>query len=118
VVELVRFSLRTSASFTARLVSSKLDLVARLRIDLLRPQEPGALVSVGDDIDNRVKTLLDALRIPKTSDELPRSDVPRDGETPFRLLAPGPPEEVFLLIRVHTVAELQAMEIPSAKGGT
>jgi hypothetical protein len=67
----------------APLVSPKLDLVARLRIDFLRPQEPGALVSVGGDIDNRVKTLLDALRMPKTTGELPPSDAPRDGETPF-----------------------------------
>lgn len=35
------------------------------------------------DIDNRIKTLLDALRKPKDISELPKVDLPGDGEDPF-----------------------------------
>ena len=105
----------------APLVSPKLNLVARLKIEFLRPQEPGALVSTGGDIDNRIKTLLDALRMPKNPDELPKEDAPRADEMPFfclleddvlvtelavitdRLLDAPSPEEVLLLIQVRLI---------------
>src|SRR6516165_5995099 len=45
----------------ASLVSSKMCLVAELSISFLRPQPPGSLITQGGDIDNRIKTLLDAL---------------------------------------------------------
>jgi len=78
-------------------------------------------VTQGGDIDNRLKTLLDSLRIPQNKDELPRDDSPRDGEDPFyclleddklitrlditsdTLLEPqSSPSDVDLVIRVHT----------------
>jgi len=46
------------------LVRSSLHLNCEIDILFLRQQDPGALVSQGGDIDNRVKTLLDALRQP------------------------------------------------------
>jgi hypothetical protein len=103
----------------APLVSTKLRLIAELSIIFLRPQEPGRLITQGGDIDNRIKTLLDALRMPK-AEELPRSDAPKEGETPFfclleddalvtalsvttdRLLEePGDPQHVHLVIHVR-----------------
>ncbi len=42
-------------------VSSRLDMVADLTITLLRPEPPGQIVTQSGDIDNRLKTLLDAL---------------------------------------------------------
>ena len=44
-------------------VNAKNFLVASLDIMFLRPEEPGLLVTQGGDIDNRMKTLLDALAI-------------------------------------------------------
>ena len=41
-------------------------------------QDPGALISQGGDIDNRVKTLLDALRMP-SGDEEARAPSPGAG---------------------------------------
>src|SRR6185437_9442927 len=96
-------------------------MVAELSITFLRPEPPGSLVTQGGDIDNRLKTLFDALRMPKDISELPPGDAPAEGETPFfclleddnlitkiavntdRLLKPPPkPSHVVLLIHVTT----------------
>jgi hypothetical protein len=69
----------------AGLVSEEMHLVAELSILLLRPEASGVIVTKGGDIDNRLKTLLDALRIPQTRD-LPKSDSPQEGENPFYCL--------------------------------
>jgi len=68
------------------LISEKLSHVARLDITLLSPEEPGRTVTRRGDLDNRIKTLLDALRMPKVKDEIPTGDSPADGETPFYCL--------------------------------
>jgi hypothetical protein len=57
----------------APLVTTRLDLYAELHILLFRPQPRGYLITDGGDIDNRLKTLLDALRIPRAPGELPAS---------------------------------------------
>ncbi|TBY42260.1 hypothetical protein [Rhizobium leguminosarum] len=45
-------------------VSSRVFLYAELDILIMRQQYPGVLISEQGDIDNRVKTLFDALRLP------------------------------------------------------
>lgn len=57
------------------LVRESLHLSCELQILFLRQQDPGALISQGGDIDNRIKTLLDALRMP-SKDEQDRSGQP------------------------------------------
>lgn len=47
---------------------------------------PGSIVSSGGDIDNRLKTLLDALKMPKEPNEIPRDDTPETDENPFYCL--------------------------------
>lgn len=56
-----------------------------LDILLFRRQELGHLVQHGGDLDNRLKTLLDALRMP-TAQEIPPGDAPGAGEQPFHCL--------------------------------
>jgi hypothetical protein len=56
----------------------------RLAIHLWRRQRPGEIVSGDGDLDNRLKTLLDALRMPHTDDQLPLG-VPL-GDSPFLCL--------------------------------
>lgn len=51
------------------LVRESLHLSCELDILFLRQQEPGALISQGGDIDNRIKTLLDALRLPELDEQ-------------------------------------------------
>lgn len=78
---------RQVGPFTFRpLVNPEYDVVAELDITFLRPEPPGLLVSQSGDIDNRIKTLLDALRMPQNPAELPPNDSPRQNETPFCVL--------------------------------
>ena len=65
----------------APLVASQLHLIAELDITFLRPEAPGAVITQGGDIDNRLKTLLDALRIPHNVGEIPGT--PLADEDPF-----------------------------------
>jgi hypothetical protein len=60
------------------LVSSRRHLHCSLKILFLRPGPPGKLVSEGGDIDNRIKTLFDALRAPNAT-EVPDPNPPGDG---------------------------------------
>ncbi len=62
------------------LVTSELHLHAEISIDLLRPGRPGDLVH-GGDIDNRLKTLFDALRMPNDVNEI----VSQSGQIPYPL---------------------------------
>lgn len=105
----------------APLITAKHFLLANLQITLLRPEEPGNLVTAGGDIDNRLKTLLDALSMPKI-DQIPTDDSPGAGEVPLhclleddnlitrldirvdRLLGPSSPTEVLLLMHVELSA--------------
>ncbi|MDB4877623.1 MAG: hypothetical protein JWM41_4069 [Gemmatimonadetes bacterium] len=60
----------------APLVTEQLQLVAELDILLLRPEPPGSLLNQSGDIDNRIKTLLDALKIPSEPNALPKEAHP------------------------------------------
>jgi hypothetical protein len=105
----------------APLVSERLHMATDLTITLLRPEPPGRIVTQGGDIDNRLKTLLDALKVPRQPDDLPASAEPSEEEMPFfclvsddqlitnldiktdRLLDPSAEaSEVVLLIHVRT----------------
>jgi hypothetical protein len=63
------------------LVSNELALVCSLDIQFLRREPVGSLVKHGGDIDNRMKTLLDALRIPDKKQISKMT--PELGEDPF-----------------------------------
>jgi hypothetical protein len=105
----------------APLVSSRIHFVASLSIQFLRPEPPGTLVTQAGDLDNRIKTLLDALKVPHESTALPSDAIPGPDENPFfcllqddslitglsiftdRLLEPVTNRgEVLLLVRVRT----------------
>ena len=66
------------------LVTQQLDLLCGLEILMLRPDRPGTKPWAGD-IDNRLKTLLDALRIPEAA-ECYADTPPAEDETPFFVL--------------------------------
>ncbi len=78
---------RSVGPFTFQpLVTSAYDVVAELDVTFLRPEPPGILVSNSGDIDNRIKTLLDALRMPQNLAEMPMNDSPSETESPFCVL--------------------------------
>lgn len=103
----------------APLVCSNLHLLAELDILMLRPELPGGIVTSGGDIDNKLKTLFDALGVPTSSQLAAQSTAPTStAASPTftlleddnliakvsvdtdRLLAPPAPDHVQLLIRV------------------
>ena len=60
-------------------------MICDVHVLFLRPGAPGTLLQSGD-IDNRIKTLLDALRMPINVDELGGYTSPLDTEDPFFVL--------------------------------
>jgi hypothetical protein len=73
---------------------------ANSNITILRPEPPGAIITQSGDIDNRLKTLFDGLKIP-TIGELPSGDGPMSGETPFYCLL----EDDNLITRISVTTE-------------
>ena len=65
----------------APLVNKRFGLACSLDILFLRRDEPGDLIH-GGDIDNRIKVLFDALRLPKLED-VQHISTPQPGENPF-----------------------------------
>ncbi len=65
------------------LVTQRLYLFSELDVLFLRPGPRGSIIQSGGDIDNRLKTLLDSLRVPKSNQELPPNDNPLNDESPF-----------------------------------
>ena len=103
----------------APLVTQRLDLYAELSVLLFRQQPRGTLITDGGDIDNRLKTLLDGLRVPRGAME-GRAELPHEPDPlPFfclleddslvtkvsveseQLLRPAKPDEVVAIISVH-----------------
>ncbi len=104
-------------------VSGELKLIASVDVTVLRPEQPGRLLVQGGDMDNRLKTLFDALAIPPHENQIPPGVQPAADEAPFycvleddslvtsvavhteHLLTPGvDPSHVVLLVRVDVTA--------------
>ena len=64
------------------LVCEEFSLLCNLDIMFLRRDYPAGVISAGD-LDNRVKTLIDTLRMPKSGNELRGNETPAEGEDPF-----------------------------------
>jgi hypothetical protein len=90
------------------LVTEKMDLRCGLDILLLRPEEEKYLFTQGD-IDGQLKTLFDALRLPKTSEEI-GGITPQEAETPFFCLL----EDDRLISEVRVTAD-QLLLLPREK---
>jgi len=67
------------------LVSAFFVVNCSISILLLRPDPPGQIIKSGD-LDNRLKTVFDALRVPQSQDELGDYDTPADDENPMYCL--------------------------------
>lgn len=109
--------------YFAPLISENLNFITHLNVLLLRTEEPGSLMAQSGDLDNRIKTLLDALKIPREASALPSDAKPDKDQKPFfcllqddslitklsieadRLLEPvEDPSEVLALIRVKLIS--------------
>lgn len=67
------------------LVVEEFSLHCSLRILFLRREVPGGVIRSGD-IDNRIKTIFDALRMPQSAAELFGNEEPPEGEDPMYVL--------------------------------
>jgi hypothetical protein len=67
------------------LVTEDLSLFCSIDVLFLRPSMPGEAMASGD-IDNRLKTIFDALRMPVSKEELGGYETPEADETPFYCL--------------------------------
>lgn len=82
------------------LVTKQWDLVCELDILFLRAEAPGALFpNAHGDLDNRLKVLFDALRMPALS-ELPPTAVPEETQRPFFCLMED--DKLITAVRVET----------------
>lgn len=84
----------------ASVVNQNNSLIAELDIVFLRPEEPGSVITQGGDIDNRLKTLFDALSIPQ-ADPIPVGDSPGEAEDPFHCLL----EDDYLITGVNITVD-------------
>ena len=64
------------------LVRKEIGVLCSLDFLFLRRDIPGSAIQAGD-IDNRIKTLIDTLRMPRSPNEMLGSETPLDGEDPF-----------------------------------
>lgn len=69
----------------APLVRENLELSCDLNVLFLRMDHPGSVIDAGD-LDNRLKTLIDALKMPKAASAMVGNEVPKAGEDPFFVL--------------------------------
>ncbi len=75
---------RTLGDFVfAPLVCEEMNVIAELDLVILRPEAPGNLLTQGGDIDNRMKTLFDALTMPRHTNAIPSGTKQEDIEKPF-----------------------------------
>lgn len=82
------------------LATKKFDLVCELDIVFLRAEEPGSLfTNTAGDLDNRLKVLFDALRVPGPP-ELPTKAAPTERQRPFFCLMED--DKLITSLRVET----------------
>jgi hypothetical protein len=67
----------------APLVTEEANAVVELNLTMLRPEQPGGLLTQGGDIDNRLKSLFDALSMPRHENALPRQQGSLVSERPL-----------------------------------
>jgi hypothetical protein len=86
------------------LVNRRIHMIAEIDVTMLRPEEPGSIIKSGD-IDNRLKTLIDALKMPLQPNALPPDDKPQDDEDPFFCLLED--DSLITKVSVNTAQLLQ-----------
>jgi hypothetical protein len=98
--------LRPLGAFTfVPLITAEMNAVAELSVTLLRPEPPGGLITQGGDIDNRLKTLFDALTMPRHLSALPSGAAPEPDQTPFFCLLEDDNLVIAVSVRTEQLLE-------------
>ena len=82
------------------LITEPNGLICSLDILLLRPEAPGTILHSAGDIDNRIKTLIDALRIPAHPQEI--KSRPNDEPDPNPMYCLLQDDKLITTLRVKT----------------
>jgi hypothetical protein len=93
------------------LATTHMSLIAAIDVLFLRPDAPGSVIKSGD-IDHRLKTLFDALRMPDYIAELGGYLVPEADEDPFFVLL----QDDKLISHVSVETDVLLEPTPSANG--
>ena len=81
-------------------------LLCSLRILFLRRDIPGSVITSAGDIDNRIKTIIDALRRPRSGNELVGDDqAPGEAEDPFYCLLEDDKQVHHLEVETDTLLD-------------
>jgi len=105
-------SLRELAPFVfVPLLTEQLKVVAEVEITIMRPEPPGGLITQGGDIDNRIKTLLDALTMPRHRNALPKDARPAADQQLFFCLLED--DNMVTSLSVRTEQLLETLGDPS-----
>lgn len=83
LMDAVAYNHRENGYQFVPLVRKDWGLLCTLEILFMRHEPPGGVLAWPGDLDNRVKTLIDALRKPTNGAELHGNETPAEGETPF-----------------------------------
>ena len=86
------------------LVRQDISLLCSVSILFLRRDIPGSVISAGD-IDNRLKTVIDALRRPRNATELVGYESPEEGEDPFFCLLEDDSQVTHLEVETDTLLD-------------
>ena len=87
------------------LVREDISLLCSVSILFLRRDTPGHVISAGD-IDNRLKTVIDALRRPRNATELVGYETPGEGENQFFCLLEDDKQVTHLEVETDTLLDL------------
>lgn len=87
------------------LVREEFSLLCNLDVLFLRRDHPLGVLSNAGDLDNRIKTLIDGLRIPKNARELAGNEKPAAGEDPFFCLLEDDDLVTGLTVQADTLLE-------------
>lgn len=94
------------------LVTEDLNLICGLDILFLRPDRPGDIIWAGD-IDNRLKTLFDALKIPDANEQYHKR-TPNDDEKPLFCLLEDDKLITKISVETDQLLQLTTPEDPAA----
>ena len=86
------------------LVREDWSLLCSVSILFLRRDPPGSVIHAGD-IDNRLKTVIDALRRPRNAMELVGHENPGEGEDPFFVLMEDDKQVSHLEVETDTLLD-------------
>ncbi len=87
------------------LLSVRNEVICELDILILRKEPAGKLISQGGDLDNRLKTLFDALRMPQDSDEVPKKNNATAEPDPFYCVLENDVQIVSFKVTSDTLLE-------------